>query len=116
MPGTPLQRLVAMAALFASIALVASGSTASNAIANSHAAVITESISADSLKPSLCSGIRVDSLVIGSGTLPGTGINDLILGSPGNDTLGQNGASKGSDCCLAGGGTNSYRNSCLVRM
>jgi hypothetical protein len=116
MPGTRFQRLFAILALFAGLGLIVTGSTASNAVPSSHAAVITQSISANSLKPSACSGISIDELVVGSGTVPGTSANDLILGSPNNDMLGQNGAAKGPDCCLAGGGINSYRNSCLVRL
>ena len=58
-------------------------------------------ISANALKPPQCAALNLANIVSGSGTLNGSGVNDLILASAGVDTL--NGAG-GTDCLVAGSG------------
>lgn len=58
-------------------------------------------VMADDLKPSECAGLFLTQVVSGSGTLMGTGGNDLILGSPMADVIDGLG---GDDCILGGGG------------
>jgi len=53
------------------------------------------------LKPAICNHINLTNLVSGSGTVNGSNLADLILGSAGNDTL--NGRA-GDDCLLGGAG------------
>ena len=93
---------------------VAWGWTSSNTVPATHLGRYTEAITPDKLKPAACSGITVTNLVVGSGIIPGTNGSDLILGSAQNDTLGSNGVGHGPDCCLGGGGTNTFRRSCTV--
>jgi len=90
------------------------GSTASNLVAPSHAGRITDTITPDKLKPAACAGITVTHLSTGAGAVPGTAANDLILGSAGNDTLGSNAAGQGADCCVGGGGVDTFNKSCAV--
>ena len=56
---------------------------------------------ANDLKPAACTWTLNATPVAGSGTIGGTGGNDLILGSSGADTIDGGG---GRDCILAGGG------------
>jgi hypothetical protein len=111
-----LPRLGALVALGVLLGNAASAATASNTMPSVHAVKITQAITANSLKPAACTMNLVDVLAVPSspGTQAGTSGNDLILGGPGNDTLGKSGAGNGSDCCLGGGGNNSFKGSCTV--
>lgn|SRR5574341_1578385 len=62
------------------------------------------SFNINQLKPSACSAITLTNLVTGSGTLNGTGGNDLILASSSADTIDGLG---GDDCILGGSGDDS---------
>ena len=57
-------------------------------------------VSAEELKPSICTMTLTD-IVRGAGTITGTGSNELILGSSGNDTIDGGG---GDDCILGSAG------------
>jgi Ca2+-binding RTX toxin-like protein len=56
---------------------------------------------ANQLKPPQCAALDLSNVVVGSGTVVGTGAGDLIIGSPGPDTLRGKGV---SDCILGGAG------------
>lgn len=56
---------------------------------------------ANQLKPPECAALDLTNVVVGSGTVVGTGVGDLIIGSPGPDTLRGKGM---SDCILGGAG------------
>jgi hypothetical protein len=56
---------------------------------------------ANQLKPPECALLDLTNVVVGSGTVVGTGAGDLIIGSPGSDTLRGKGI---SDCILGGAG------------
>lgn len=56
---------------------------------------------ANQLKPPECDALNLTNVVVGSGTVVGTGAGDLIIGSPGPDTLRGKGV---SDCILGGAG------------
>lgn len=77
------------------------GLTAANTVPSTKAAVLTQAITPNTLKPTECAGITLTSLVTGTGTINGTKNNDLILGSAVADDM--NGA-QGDDCILGGGG------------
>lgn len=53
------------------------------------------------ISPSSCAGISLTNLIAGSGTITGTGGNDLILASSAADTIDGLG---GDDCIVGGGG------------
>jgi hypothetical protein len=54
---------------------------------------------ANQLKPPECAGLNVIRVVVGAGPTPGTGWADLMIGSPGADTM----AGRGNDDCILGG-------------
>ena len=58
-------------------------------------------ITANTLKPSNCSGITLTAIVQG---VTGTSANELVLATSGIDTIS---AGAGNDCILAGGGADS---------
>lgn len=94
-------RAIGLAA-FALLAISAVSGTAANSnVGTSRAGLSTFPVTPNDLKPPECAGIFVDSLVVGSGTVVGTGTANLILGGPGNDTLRGLG---GPDCIVGGGG------------
>jgi hypothetical protein len=109
-----LQRLGLLGLVGLLAGCAATAMTAQSTVPASHAGTITQAITPNDLKPSVCAGITVTNLVTGSGTVAGTSANDLILGSAGNDTLGAKDTTQGSDCCVGGGGTNTYRNGCTA--
>lgn len=74
---------------------------ATNTIPSTRIASRTLAFNINHLKPSACAGLSLENLVTGSGTLTGTGGNDLILASSGGDTIDSLG---GNDCILGGGG------------
>jgi Ca2+-binding RTX toxin-like protein len=71
------------------------------AVSNSSVGAQSSSVTANSVKPGICTGINLTSIVSGTGTVTGTPGNDLILGSSGADTIDGLG---GDDCILGGGG------------
>jgi Ca2+-binding RTX toxin-like protein len=74
---------------------------ATNTIPSTRLAAKVISFNINHLKPSVCSGISVATLITGTGTITGTAGNDLILGSYGDDVIDGLG---GDDCILGGGG------------
>lgn len=80
-----------------------------NQAAHSAALVVPESglrvtaipVTANDLKPPECASINIQNLVTGSGTITGSGINDLILGSASADTIS---GGNSDDCIVAGAG------------
>jgi Ca2+-binding RTX toxin-like protein len=91
-----------------SLSILLAGTMAAYATANTvpqtRMDLDTVAINANALKPSACSALNLSNIVTGSGTLNGSGVNDLILASAGVDTL--NGAG-GADCLVAGSGADS---------
>jgi hypothetical protein len=79
---------------------------ASNTVDPSRLHNETFSIGINNLRPPQCAGMTLTNIVTGSGTFAGTTQNDLILGSPGADTILGNGGlwDTSSDCILGGGG------------
>ncbi|MDZ4158538.1 MAG: hypothetical protein U1B80_02000 [Anaerolineaceae bacterium] len=61
----------------------------------------SRAITLNDLKPPQCAGITVVNRIVGSGVINGTNENDLILASPGIDTLF---GSNRNDCLVGGGG------------
>ena len=78
--------------------------TAANTVPSTRSLDSTRPITADDLKPTDCAAITLNRMVTGSGAISGTGQDDLILGSPGVDTIA---AHPGTDCLLGGGGDDS---------
>lgn len=113
------RRLIQRICVIGIVAVVTSNAamaiTSANTVPATHSGVITSAITANNLKPAVCSGITITNLAVGSGTVTGTkGQSNLILGSAANDKLGHNGGGWGPDCCVGGGGTNTFRASCAV--
>jgi Ca2+-binding RTX toxin-like protein len=75
--------------------------SASNTIPGSRVTRYVTPITADTLKPSSCSGITLTTVVTG---VTGTSGADLLLGTAGADTMS---AAGGNDCVLGGGGNDS---------
>jgi Ca2+-binding RTX toxin-like protein len=61
---------------------------------------------ANQLKPAACAALNLSTVRVVSGTFTGTGAAELIIGSPGVDTL--RGAGR-DDCILGGDGNDSLR-------
>jgi Ca2+-binding RTX toxin-like protein len=75
--------------------------SAANLVTPSRAEDYNEAITAEALKPTECAGVTLSRVVILSrGDLP-SGANELILGTPNDDSAVKSG---GSDCILGGGG------------
>jgi Ca2+-binding RTX toxin-like protein len=72
--------------------------TASNIVPATNAGSSSTPITANTLKPSACSGITLTNLVVGA---VGTSANDLILGTSAGDFMS---GGAGNDCMLGGGG------------
>ena len=78
-----------------------SASAASLSTPPSSAGTYNAPITVNDLKPADCSGITLTDILTGSGVIVGIGNRDeLILGSPGVDTID---GSLGDDCILGGG-------------
>ena len=75
--------------------------SASNTVPGSNVTRYVTSITANTLKPSSCSGITLTTVVAG---VTGTSGADLLLGTAGADTMS---AAGGNDCVLGGGGNDS---------
>ncbi len=74
---------------------------AANIVPVTYLGMILRANTANDFKPPECAALNLNNIVVGSGTITGTNQNDLILGSPFDDTVnGRN----GSECLLGGGG------------
>jgi Ca2+-binding RTX toxin-like protein len=81
--------------------------TATNVIPASRAgSTISGPPTANQLKPAACAALNLATIVVGGGAVNGTGGADLMIGSPGNDTMAGRG---GADCILGGAGNDSLR-------
>jgi Ca2+-binding RTX toxin-like protein len=78
--------------------------TASNVVASSRRANLTDAMDANELKPASCNGINLTNIVVGTG---GTAGNDLILATSAAENI-TNG--NGDDCALGGGGNDTFFN------
>ena len=94
-------RLALLVALIVGLLPVTAGMCAANGVPTSRSTKYVTAITADTLKPSSCSGITLTTVVAGN---TGTSGNDLELGSAAADTIS---AGAGNDCILAGGGNDS---------
>ena len=98
---------MSLVALPVAIILTIVGSLATaNAVPTSKLGQNIAAITADILKPAACAALPLTNVVTGSGTISGTGGNDLILGSAGIDSIAGSG---GNDCILGGGGADAIR-------
>jgi RTX calcium-binding nonapeptide repeat (4 copies) len=93
-----LYRLALIAALALGLLPETSALGEANTIPGTNTSKYTTPITANTLKPSSCSGITLTTLVIGN---TGTAGADLELGSAAADTMSAGG---GNDCILGGGG------------
>jgi Ca2+-binding RTX toxin-like protein len=75
--------------------------TAANSVPESGADLATQSVTANDLKPSACSGLDLSNIAADGN---GTTANDLVLGGSGSDSLS---GSDGNDCLVAGSGDDS---------
>jgi len=86
---------------------------------------------ANQLKPAACAALNLTNVVVGSGTVNGTGAADLMLGSSGNDTMAGRGGADcilggagddalrgdgGTDVCIGGPGTDTFHTTCEIRI
>ena len=79
---------------------------AANVIPPSSVGIYSEITEPLYFRPDECSAQPVNNIVIGSGGINGTNQNDLILGSPGNDSIdGKN----GNDCIVGGAGNDTLQ-------
>ena len=79
---------------------------ASTAVPSSKAGRSTRTIGANDVKPPACSGITLNGVYTGSGTINDSNQPHLVLGSSGIDTIRGN---NGNDCILGGAGVDSLR-------
>jgi hypothetical protein len=100
-------RVVFQIILFGLIALilvsVVTAFAASIQIAPSRMGVESIPVSAEDLKPSICT-MHLTNIVRGAGTITGTNDNDLIIGSSEGDIIDGGG---GDDCIVGGDGDDS---------
>jgi Ca2+-binding RTX toxin-like protein len=80
--------------------------SAANSVPVSHAVRRSNTIGANTLKPTACASLTLTALVTGSGLFSGTNASELILGSSGTDTI----LASGGDDCVVGGGGNDLLN------
>jgi Ca2+-binding RTX toxin-like protein len=119
-------RIAAGALLLACLGL-APAFTAANAVPASRADARTQSITANTLKPSACAALALTAvasvngsnppeLVLGTGaadTMRGNQNDDCMLGGAGNDNLrGDN----GTDVCIGGPGTDTFHATCETQI
>mgnify|MGYP001167419995 FL=1 len=74
---------------------------AANVIPPSSVGIYSEITEPLYFRPDECSALPVNNIVIGSGGINGTNQSDLILGSPGDDSID---AKNGNDCVVGGAG------------
>jgi Ca2+-binding RTX toxin-like protein len=106
---------------------LAPASTAANAVPSSRADASTQSITANTLKPSACAALALTAVVSVNGANPaelvlGTGVadtmrgnqnDDCMVGGGGNDNLrGDN----GTDVCIGGPGTDTFHATCETQI
>jgi Ca2+-binding RTX toxin-like protein len=73
----------------------------SNQVQSTHLAEYREPITVNDFIPPECQSLTLTQIVTGSGNFKGTGRSELIVGSPGADTIN---ALNGDDCILGGEG------------
>jgi Ca2+-binding RTX toxin-like protein len=75
--------------------------TSSNSVPTTNLGLSSSPITGNTLKPSECNPIAIQNIIIalGPGTTNGNNLRNLMLGTPGTDTL--NGSS-GNDCIIGG--------------
>ncbi|HTX92590.1 MAG TPA: hypothetical protein VMC09_15365 [Anaerolineales bacterium] len=96
--------IVFAAVLVLILASVFTALAATNSVPATHIGRSTRAITADTLKPAICSSLTLTAIVIcpaGGGVCTGTKASELIIGSPNNDTISGGG---GGDCILGGAG------------
>ena len=101
------RRRRSVAALAAAVTIVLSGLlglTNANSVPSTKAADRSQTITANTLKPTECAALSLANVVTGTGTFSGTNTTDLILGSSAADTIS---GLNGNDCILGGGGNDS---------
>ena len=96
-----MKKSLAALLLLVLVAVLGFAVTGTNIVPATHAGISTQATGPNDLKPSSCSGITVTAYVSGSGVITGTGVNELVLGSTGLDTISGLG---GNDCIVGGGG------------
>jgi hypothetical protein len=102
-----LRRLALIFALGVILLSMMTALAASNTVDPSFLHSESFSIDIDDLTPPQCASLNLVNIVTGSGTITGTTQNDLILGSSGGDTIvGNAGLWDTSDDCILGGGGN----------
>lgn len=96
----PLQLLtVGLAALI--LFSTATAVAATNTIPPTRLDHKTLTVNLNDFRPATCAGLSLTTLITGSGTITGTGGNDLILGSSNADVID----GLGGDDCIVGGGS-----------
>jgi Ca2+-binding RTX toxin-like protein len=89
----------ALAACAVILAVVAFAAT--NAVPATNAGLLQSRVTPNDLKPAACAGVTVTTMRVVSGVFNGTNADELILGSPGIDTID---GRAGTDCVLGGDG------------
>jgi Ca2+-binding RTX toxin-like protein len=85
---------------------IISAMAAANSLPQTNMDDRSQAIIPDDLAPPECAGMGLTNMVSGTGTINGTGQNDLILGTSGNETIR---GRQGNDCIVAGGGDDNVR-------
>jgi Ca2+-binding RTX toxin-like protein len=81
--------------------------TSTNVVPASRAGSASEGTpTANELKPSTCGALNLSLVRVVSGKFSGSAASELIIGSPGDDTLR---GGNGNDCVLGGSGDDSLR-------
>ncbi|HEX4820654.1 MAG TPA: hypothetical protein VFV00_10645 [Acidimicrobiales bacterium] len=96
-----LRLVLPVVAVFAIAISMTIGDTAANGVPTTRADNETQVIDANALKPPECAGLNLTAIVIGNGTVTGSGANELLIGGSGNDKINGGG---GSDCLVGGDG------------
>jgi len=121
-------RGMALGALLILIVSIGAASATANTMPHSGVGMVTQTINANALKPAICNGLSLSSVVTGSGTFAGNSGNTLILGSSGMDTItgadeSDGGAGNdvliggpGNDTCTGGLGNDTFDSSCETQI
>jgi len=97
------QALVLLVLLFSITLGIVIGSATANIVPGSYASESSHIVTANELKPAACNGINLINIIdLSRGDSPTQG-NDLILGTSGNDTGGNQIKGLGGDDCIIGG-------------
>lgn len=122
------RRRAVIAALAVGLLPAAAALSASNTVPGSNVTRFVTSITANTLKPSACSGITLTSLVTGvtgtaaaelilatsaANSISAGGGNDCILGGGGNDSIN---CGTGTDVAIGGPGTDTFNANCETRI